>query len=156
MDHKWSWIGDHLLRPKPSTLISCSGRGTTRAKDAQGTPCQSHLSPSILAYEDYWIPTGEPSTAVHGVSCVATYGVSSMATYVVSSGLHRVDHSSPRRSANPRPSHLFESSHLFGLASHLFESFWSHASPPFRVNSSNSTSPKENTVLGSSCVIFVY
>ena len=26
--------------------------GTTRAEDAQGTPTQSHLSPSILVYED--------------------------------------------------------------------------------------------------------
>ena len=29
-----------------------SGRGTTRAEDAQGTPTQSHISPSILVYED--------------------------------------------------------------------------------------------------------
>ena len=29
-----------------------SGRGNTRAEDAQGTPTQSHVSPSILAYED--------------------------------------------------------------------------------------------------------
>ena len=29
-----------------------SGRGTTRAEDAQGTPAQSHISPSILVYED--------------------------------------------------------------------------------------------------------
>ena len=29
-----------------------SGRGTTRAEDAQGTPSQSHVSPSILVYED--------------------------------------------------------------------------------------------------------
>ena len=28
-----------------------SGRGTTRADDAQGTPAQSHISSSILAYE---------------------------------------------------------------------------------------------------------
>ena len=27
-------------------------RGTTRAEDAQGKPTQSHISPSILAYED--------------------------------------------------------------------------------------------------------
>ena len=30
-----------------------SGRGTTRAEDAPGTPTQSHISPSILVYEDY-------------------------------------------------------------------------------------------------------
>jgi len=29
-----------------------SGRGTTKAEDAQGTPTQSHISPSILVYED--------------------------------------------------------------------------------------------------------
>ena len=29
-----------------------SGRGTTRAEDAQGTPTQSHVSPSKLVYED--------------------------------------------------------------------------------------------------------
>ena len=29
-----------------------SGRGTARADDAQGTPTQSHISPSILVYED--------------------------------------------------------------------------------------------------------
>ena len=29
-----------------------SGRGAARAEDAQGTPTQSHISPSILVYED--------------------------------------------------------------------------------------------------------
>jgi len=29
-----------------------TGRGTTSAKDAQGTPTQSHISPSKLVYED--------------------------------------------------------------------------------------------------------
>ena len=29
-----------------------AGRGTTRAEDAQGTPTQSHVSPSILVYEE--------------------------------------------------------------------------------------------------------
>ena len=29
-----------------------AGRGATRAEDAQGTPTQSHISPSILVYED--------------------------------------------------------------------------------------------------------
>ena len=28
------------------------GRGTVRAEDAQGTPTQSHISPSILVYEE--------------------------------------------------------------------------------------------------------
>ena len=33
-------------------LVIDSGRGTTRAEDAQGIPTQSHVSPSILVYED--------------------------------------------------------------------------------------------------------
>ena len=37
----------------PSTFrVSDSGRGTTRAEDAQGTPTQSHIPPNILVYED--------------------------------------------------------------------------------------------------------
>ena len=28
------------------------GRGTTKAEDAQGTPTQSHISPSMIVYED--------------------------------------------------------------------------------------------------------
>ena len=31
---------------------STDGRGAARAEDAQGTPTQSHISPSILVYED--------------------------------------------------------------------------------------------------------
>ena len=31
-----------------------SGRGTTRAEDAQGTPTQSHVSPSILVFADHY------------------------------------------------------------------------------------------------------
>ena len=31
---------------------SYSGRGAARAEDAQGTPTQSHVSPSILVYEE--------------------------------------------------------------------------------------------------------
>jgi len=33
-------------------LRDLAGRGTTRAEDAQGTPTQSHTSPSVLVYED--------------------------------------------------------------------------------------------------------
>jgi hypothetical protein len=33
-----------------------AGRGAARADDAQGTPTQSHVSPSILAYEDQRTP----------------------------------------------------------------------------------------------------
>ena len=31
-----------------------SGRGTTKAEDAHGTPTQSHISPSILVYDCKW------------------------------------------------------------------------------------------------------
>ena len=31
--------------------IKVSGRGAARAEDAQGTPTQSHISPSVLVYE---------------------------------------------------------------------------------------------------------
>ena len=41
--------GFHSSHPQGHEL---SGRGTTRAEDAQGTPAQSHISPSILGYED--------------------------------------------------------------------------------------------------------
>ena len=41
-----------------------SGRGAARAEDAQGTPTQSHISPSILEYED-------KSTAWTTVGCQA-------------------------------------------------------------------------------------
>ena len=34
-----------------------SGRGAARAEDAQGTPTQSHISPSILVYEDLVVPS---------------------------------------------------------------------------------------------------
>ena len=34
------------------TRVIDSGRGTTRAEDAQGTPAQSHISPRILAYKE--------------------------------------------------------------------------------------------------------
>jgi len=35
----------------PSFLLKV--RGTTRAEEAQGTPTQTHISPSILVNEDY-------------------------------------------------------------------------------------------------------
>ena len=39
--------GDHTRRPDPPVWgVGC------RAEDAQGTPTQSHISPSIRAYED--------------------------------------------------------------------------------------------------------
>ena len=38
------------LRMAP--MLDLSGRGTTRAENDQETPNQSHISPSILVYED--------------------------------------------------------------------------------------------------------
>ena len=32
--------------------VDLSGKGAARAEDAQGTPTQSHITPSILVYED--------------------------------------------------------------------------------------------------------
>jgi len=42
----FSVVGVDILR------VDLSGRGTARAEDAQGTPTQSHISPSILVYEE--------------------------------------------------------------------------------------------------------
>jgi len=39
----------------PCVEFKFYGRGTARAEDAQGTPTQSHISPSILVYEDYLV-----------------------------------------------------------------------------------------------------
>ena len=41
-----------LYRPVNFAAVTGSGRGTTRADDAQGAPTQSHISPSILVYEE--------------------------------------------------------------------------------------------------------
>ena len=52
--HRCRWD----LRPRPSFakfMVRESGlivRGTTRAGDAQGTPAQSHISPSILVHDE--------------------------------------------------------------------------------------------------------
>jgi len=35
-----------------SGLVGWLGRGAARAEDARGTPTQSHISPSILVYEE--------------------------------------------------------------------------------------------------------
>ena len=39
----------HQILPRDIIRV---GRGTARAEDAQGTPTQSHISPSTLVYED--------------------------------------------------------------------------------------------------------
>ena len=43
---RWVWEG------REGQKGDLSGRGTARAEDAQGTPTQSHISPSILVYEE--------------------------------------------------------------------------------------------------------
>ena len=42
-------VQDSVLRLQGA---SATGRVTTRAEDAQETPTQSHISPSVLVYED--------------------------------------------------------------------------------------------------------
>ena len=44
--------GESLDGLRVGWLDGLSGRGTTRAKDAQGTPTRSHISPIKLVYED--------------------------------------------------------------------------------------------------------
>jgi hypothetical protein len=49
----WAWvIGSQMTDQVKLHLLIDSGGGTTKAEDAQGTPAQSHISPSILVYED--------------------------------------------------------------------------------------------------------
>ena len=40
---------EHIIEATTREMMD-SGRGTTRAEDAQGTPTQSHMLPSILVY----------------------------------------------------------------------------------------------------------
>ena len=76
--HRWlyhSTLGSRVIKKKKIQVVECknqsdrrrvgwlngssfiistgaSGRGAARAEDAQGTPTQSHISSSILVYED--------------------------------------------------------------------------------------------------------
>ena len=45
-----------------------SGRGTTRAEDAQGTPTQSHIPAGLLVYEDNRPRPGSASVGLAGYS----------------------------------------------------------------------------------------
>ena len=47
--HVYVWLRTEDLKVTNPNL---SGRGAARAEDAQGTPTQSHISPSMLVYED--------------------------------------------------------------------------------------------------------
>ena len=47
-----------------------SGRGTTRTEDSQGTLSQSHISPSILVYEDKYVCRFAPPG---GAVCVGDF-----------------------------------------------------------------------------------
>ena len=53
---KYSQLRERVLRHVAYTCVS--GRGTTRAEDAQGTPTQSHTSPSILMNKDRHVKRG--------------------------------------------------------------------------------------------------
>ena len=64
-NHPWSRretrLQKWLLKPHTARKIllidsGLVGRGATRAEDAQGTPTQSHISPSILVYKDKRAP----------------------------------------------------------------------------------------------------
>ena len=53
-----------------SGLVGTTGRGAARAEYAHGTPTQSHISPSILVYEDTWTYRKIASIDGHaGFSC---------------------------------------------------------------------------------------
>ena len=44
----------HIRQSRPGSGLGFHEKVlTARAEDAQGTPTQSHISPSILVYEDY-------------------------------------------------------------------------------------------------------
>ena len=45
-------VGSRLTRRRTTNSWDLSGRGTMRAEDTHGTPTWSHISPSILVYED--------------------------------------------------------------------------------------------------------
>ena len=51
-------VGNNSVGGVRVKRLTGRGRGTIRAEDAQGTPTQSHISPSILVYED----SARPST----------------------------------------------------------------------------------------------
>ena len=51
------------------------GRGTTRAEDAHGTPTQSHISPSILVYENYQLLAVRRECDGENAFCVALEAV---------------------------------------------------------------------------------
>ena len=47
--------------------MDLSGRGTTRAEDVQATPTQSHISPSVLVYEEKQVDTA--GTILSNLAC---------------------------------------------------------------------------------------
>ena len=49
--HIFIYIYIYIILVNVPTVID-SGRGTTRAEDAQRTPTQSYISPSIQVYEE--------------------------------------------------------------------------------------------------------
>ena len=55
-----------MLGIKPISHITQSGRGTTRAENAQGKAAQSHISPTILVYEDNAAIDTSSEMQVHG------------------------------------------------------------------------------------------
>jgi hypothetical protein len=47
------------------SFVSEVERGAARAKDTQGAPIQSHVSPSVLVYEDESVPGGAAGGGAH-------------------------------------------------------------------------------------------
>ena len=52
MAHVRPKIGSSAHKIPQNGVEGNTERGTTREEDAQGTPTQRHISPSILAFED--------------------------------------------------------------------------------------------------------
>ena len=61
-------VGDHTAALSPTTNPGPGPLRPTRAEDAQGTPTQSNISPSILVYEDNIIAPSIPQEYDFGVS----------------------------------------------------------------------------------------
>ena len=49
------------------------GRGTARAEDAQGTPTQSRIPPSILVYEDNQVYSNTKYTSIRSTLVYEVY-----------------------------------------------------------------------------------
>ena len=86
------------LKPRPESGRDCligAGMGTTREKDVQGTPTQSHISPSILVSEEYLGVVGDGRRAR-----LLLFGIRFRAKR---ERLKRFERLLPEKRLNPRP-----------------------------------------------------